>query len=124
MTKVFRGFVRLAVVVIGFGICAGIAARYVARPAATVFAQKAEKPAADAPKMAEQQFKNIQELKGVPAEQLIPTMQFISASLGVECDFCHVPHQMDKDDKKEKQTARKMIAMQLAINRGNFEGKA
>src|SRR5262252_1137137 len=30
---------------------------------------------------------------------------------------------MDKDDKKEKQTARKMIAMQLAINRANFDGK-
>src|SRR3974390_2436586 len=115
MTNVFRGVVRSAVVVIGFGICAGIAARYAAQPATTVFAQKAEKPVADAPKTTEQQFKNIQELKGVPAEQLIPTMQFISASLGVECEFCHVPHQMDKDDKKEKQTARKMIAMQLAI---------
>ena len=78
---------------------------------------------AEAPKTAEKQFKNIQVLKETAAEQLIPSMQFISASLGVECDFCHVEHQMDKDDKKEKQTARKMIAMQLAINKGHFEGE-
>jgi len=79
-------------------------------------------PADDAPKTAEQQFKNIQVLKGIPADQLIPTMQFIAASLGVECEFCHVEHQMDKDDKKEKKTARKMMAMELAINKDNFDG--
>ena len=33
-------------------------------------------------KLAEEQFKNIQVLKGVPADQLIPAMQFITASLG------------------------------------------
>jgi len=74
-------------------------------------------------KTAEQQFKNIQVLKDVPADQLIPTMQFISASLGVECDFCHVDHEMQKDDKKEKQTARKMIAMELAINKSHFKNE-
>src|ERR1700739_954977 len=71
-------------------------------------------------KTAEQQVKNIQVLKNIPAEQLIPTMQFISGSLGVECEFCHVEHQMEKDDKKEKQTARKMIEMELAIDKNNF----
>ncbi|HJQ98481.1 MAG TPA: c-type cytochrome [Candidatus Polarisedimenticolaceae bacterium] len=78
---------------------------------------------APAPKKAEEQFKNIQVLKGVPADDIFPTMQFISASLNVECDFCHVDHQNEKDDKKEKQIARKMIAMTLAIDRENFEGK-
>lgn len=39
-------------------------------------------PAGPAPKMAEEVYKNIQVLKGVPADQLIPTMQFITASLG------------------------------------------
>ena len=38
-------------------------------------------------KKAEEQFKNIQVLKGVPADQIFPTMQFITASLGVECEF-------------------------------------
>jgi hypothetical protein len=74
------------------------------------------------PKTAEQQFKNIQVLKDTPADQLIPAMQFISASLGVECEFCHVQNAFEKDDKKAKATARKMIQMQMAINKDHFEG--
>ena len=73
------------------------------------------------PKTAEQAFKNIQVLKGIPADQLIPTMQFIAGSLGVECDFCHVQGAFDKDDKKPKQIARKMIEMMFAINADNFD---
>jgi photosynthetic reaction center cytochrome c subunit len=81
------------------------------------------KAKADAPQTTEQKFKNIQVLKGIPADQLIPTMQFIAASLGVECEFCHVEHAMDKDDKKEKVTARKMMTMMMAINKTNFDGE-
>jgi photosynthetic reaction center cytochrome c subunit len=87
--------------------------------------QSAAAPAqasAPAPKKAEEQFKNIQALKGIPADQLIPGMQFITASLGVECQFCHVEGAFEKDDKKPKQTARKMIEMMFAINKDNFEG--
>ena len=81
--------------------------------------------AADGPggKTAEQKFKNIQVLKGVPADQVIPTMQFISGSLGVECEFCHEEAAFDKDDKKPKLAARKMITMVMAINQDNFEGR-
>src|SRR6266403_4419074 len=75
------------------------------------------------PKLAEEEFKNIQALKGVPADQVIPSMQFIAASLGVECEYCHVAHANEKDDKKPKVTARKMINMMMAINKDNFEGK-
>jgi hypothetical protein len=64
-----------------------------------------------APKTAHDQYKNIQTLKDIPADQLIPAMQFISASLGVECEYCHVHGALDKDDKKPKLTARKMITM-------------
>jgi outer membrane lipoprotein-sorting protein len=73
-------------------------------------------------KTAEQVFKNIQVLKGVPADQVQPAMQFISNALGVECEFCHVQNAFDKDDKKTKQTARQMIEMQMAINKANFKG--
>jgi hypothetical protein len=73
-------------------------------------------------KVAEEVYKNIQVLKGVPADQVIPAMQFISASLGVECEHCHVEHAFDKDDKKPKQTARKMIQMMFAINKDSFNG--
>jgi photosynthetic reaction center cytochrome c subunit len=89
---------------------------------APITAQDQLTAGSNATKTAEQQFKNIQVLKGIPADQLIPTMQFIAASLGVECEFCHVEHQMDKDDKKEKKTARKMISMELAIDKDHFDG--
>jgi photosynthetic reaction center cytochrome c subunit len=76
-----------------------------------------------APKLAEEQFKNIQALKGIPADQVVPSMQFIAASLGVECEYCHVRGAFEKDDKKTKIAARKMIGMMMAINKENFEGR-
>jgi photosynthetic reaction center cytochrome c subunit len=91
--------------------------------AAAALAQSQTASPTEAPKTAEKQFKNIQVLKDIPAEQLIPTMQFIASSLGVDCEFCHVEHEMDKDDKKEKKTARKMIEMELAINKGHFDNE-
>src|SRR3954471_18179520 len=39
-------------------------------------------------KTAEQVYKNIQQLKTIPADQLMATMQFMSASLGMECSSC------------------------------------
>ena len=83
-------------------------------------------PASPAQKLAEEQFKNIKVLKGVPADQIFPAMQFITASLGVECEYCHVRGEKglepEKDDKKPKETARKMMQMMIAINKDNFEG--
>jgi hypothetical protein len=86
----------------------------------------AASPGEDKP--VEQTHKNIQVLKGLPDSQLIPMMQLFSASLGVRCDACHVrtpdgKWEYDKDDKKMKQTARKMITMTQEINKANFEGK-
>lgn len=68
-------------------------------------------------------FKNLQVLKDVPPDQLIPAMQFISASLGVECEFCHVRDAFDKDDKQSKQTARRMIKMMFALDADHFHGE-
>lgn len=73
-------------------------------------------------KTAEQVYKNIQILKGVPAGQVIPAMQFIAASLGVECSYCHVEGHFEKDDKKPKQVARDMMQMMFALNKNDFEG--
>ena len=75
-----------------------------------------------APQTTEHVYKNIQVLKDVPADQLIPAMQFITASLGVQCDFCHQEKAFEKDDKETKQTARKMMRMMFAINKDNFDG--
>jgi hypothetical protein len=79
-------------------------------------------PAPPDPNKAEGRFKNIQVLKGYPADDVIPAMQFITNALGVDCDYCHVDHAPEKDDKKEKQTARKMITMTMAINHDHFDG--
>ncbi len=76
---------------------------------------------------AEQQYKNIQVLKGIPAWQLDPLMRLFAASLGVRCDFCHVRNgnqmEFDKDDKKAKKEARKMIEMTAALNKNIFDNK-
>jgi photosynthetic reaction center cytochrome c subunit len=74
------------------------------------------------PAMAEAVFKNIQVLKGVSSDQLIPAMKFIAASLGVECNYCHVQDHFDKDDKKPKQVARDMMRMMFAIDKESFAG--
>lgn len=74
-------------------------------------------------KSAEEAYQNIQVLKEIPADQLVLAMQFITYSLGVECSYCHVEGALEKDDKKPKQTARKMMQMMAAINRDNFDSK-
>ena len=83
--------------------------------------------AAAAPQTAAQKYKNIQVLKDIPADELVPSMQFITAALGVDCNFCHVENQgkleFDKDDKKEKKTAREMMQMMFAVNKNNFDGE-
>jgi photosynthetic reaction center cytochrome c subunit len=68
-------------------------------------------------------FKNITELKDIPADQLMPAMQFIATSLGVQCDTCHVAGKPEADDKRPKKTAREMIAMTMAINKNAFHGQ-
>ncbi len=77
-------------------------------------------------KTVEQEQKNIQVLKGMPASQLLPAMNFISASLGVRCNFCHVNNDgkwdFASDEKGEKKAAREMITMVLGINKNNFRG--
>lgn len=72
-------------------------------------------------KTTEQVFKNIQVLKDIPSDQLIPAMQFITFSLGVQCDFCHMQGAFEKDDKKPKEIARKMMQMMIIINQENFD---
>ena len=74
-------------------------------------------------KTAEQVYKNIIALKGTPADQLGASMQFIAASLGVECEFCHVQGKFEADDKPAKKTAREMIAMTLGIDKDSFRGR-
>jgi photosynthetic reaction center cytochrome c subunit len=74
----------------------------------------------------EQTQKNIQALKGLPESQLIPVMNYMAASLGVRCNFCHVNKDgtwdYPSDEKPEKKTAREMIVMLTGVNKNTFRG--
>jgi hypothetical protein len=61
--------------------------------------------------LAPEYFKNIKVLTKVPADQLRTQMEFFTASLGVQCNFCHVQGQFDSDENPRKDRARKMMAM-------------
>ena len=67
--------------------------------------------------------KNIQVLKDVPPDQINLTMQYIAASLGVQCNYCHVQGQNDSDDKDTKKVAREMMKMVDKVNATFFDGK-
>src|SRR6185503_8527291 len=77
------------------------------------------------PQMAEEAFTNVQILKGIPVSEFMGTMGFFSASLGLNCVFCHVPESLQDwtkfaEDVPRKRMARNMIAMVNAINKSNF----
>jgi hypothetical protein len=72
-------------------------------------------------KPAEQVYKNIKVLNGLPASELDGTMYYMSAALGVGCTHCHT-NPWDSDAKPAKLAARKMILMTRDINKENFSG--
>ena len=68
-------------------------------------------------KPAEEVFKNIQLLKGVPAGRLLRVMEMgYARALGVNCTHCHVAGEWEKEDRPTKQVAREMAAMVRVIN--------
>ena len=77
--------------------------------------------------MAEDVFKNIQQLRGVPVNEFWDTMGFISAALGANCVHCHVESSLNSlerfaDETPRKRRARQMIDMVKAINKTQFGG--
>ena len=68
-------------------------------------------PSSSKEERAEQKYKNIQLLKGIPSDRLTKIMFSFKASLGVDCTYCHIKDQFEKDDKPAKQVARKMIQL-------------
>jgi len=86
------------------------------QPPAKLSAEEGAKPSAEV-------YKNIQVAKSIPAGRLMRMMGVFTIVLGVECDHCHVEGRWDSDEKKPKQTARKMIQMVGAIAADHFEGK-
>ena len=78
---------------------------------------------------AEQVFKNIQSMKGMPAGRLVRVMNMgYSRALGVACTHCHFGQDYSSDEKRPKRAAREMMAMNKTINERlrslqNLEGK-
>jgi outer membrane lipoprotein-sorting protein len=72
-------------------------------------------------KTVEQVQKNIKVLTGMPESQLIPVMNFFSASMGRRCNYCHVNNQGQwdyaSDAKPEKAAAREMVKLVMDINK-------
>jgi len=85
-------------------------------------------PASDKQPLAEDVFKNVQVLRGIPVSEFMATMGFFSASLGLNCVYCHVPESLEDwnkfaDDVPRKRIARTMIQMVNTINKNNFGGR-
>jgi hypothetical protein len=74
-------------------------------------------------KTADQFYKKIEALKGIPADQVHPAMEYITTALGVGCGYCHVIGHFDQEDKREKHVARSMIQMTMALNNTVFDAK-
>jgi photosynthetic reaction center cytochrome c subunit len=99
---------------------------YLAAYALSVAAASGQTPRDTRP--AEQVFKNVQVLKGIPADEFMSTMGFFSASLGISCGDCHTSESGGDwakyaDDTDLKRRARGMIAMVNLMNKTFFGGK-
>src|SRR4051812_17081068 len=73
------------------------------------------------PLMAEQVFKNIRALRGIPVDDFMQTMGIMTAALQFDCADCHVGAGTDKvdwaADTPRKITARMMVNMVATINK-------
>jgi len=84
--------------------------------------------AAPRPQLAEEAFKNIRVLKGIPVKEFMNTMGFFAASLAFNCTDCHGGASASDwanyaTDTPLKIRARQMITMVKAINDANFGGR-
>jgi hypothetical protein len=84
--------------------------------AATLVAGAQAAPQAQV-KPAEQAYKDIKVLQGVPSDQVLPAMRLFNRSLNVSCEHCHVADH-EEQDTQMKDTARKMITM--VMNQQDF----
>ena len=110
-------FRKLALITASTALLFGIGVRAEQQPPA----QNAPAPPGQT---AGEHYKNVQVLKDIPADQLPNAMQYVAASLGVQCGFCHVQGpdgwHYDSDDKPAKGTARKMMRMVSSINAADY----
>jgi hypothetical protein len=85
-------------------------------------------PPADRSPMAEEVFKNVTILRGIPVDEFMGTMGFFSSSLGLNCTDCHVDESGGSwaryaDESPLKMQTRRMMVMVQTINKTNFGGR-
>lgn len=89
----------------------------------------AQAPPEGRPLMAEEVFKSVQVLRGIPVNQFMETMGFFSASLSLNCTSCHGDDSGGDwaayaDDRPvRKQITRRMVQMVNALNQASFQGR-
>ncbi|MEQ1885637.1 MAG: photosynthetic reaction center cytochrome c subunit family protein [Bryobacteraceae bacterium] len=98
--------------------------------AAPASAQTVKPPATNQGKvlMAEDVFTNIQVLRGIPVNQFMETMGFMSAALGYNCTNCHGLDVLGNwpkyaVDTPEKRQGRRMVQIVNTINKTLFGGR-
>lgn len=77
-------------------------------------------PAAAQPPRRLPPLENIRVLKGWDSAQVRDEMRRMSEALGVKCDHCHVQGNFASDEKRPKQTGRRMLELTLALNAQSF----
>ncbi len=107
---------------------AAMAAMFLSLIAVATVRGQAPAPAAPRPQMAEEVFKNIQVLKGIPADEFMGTMGIFASALGKNCSECHGEASGGDWSKYAidtplKQMARRMVLMMQQINTTNFGGR-
>src|SRR3989442_14631650 len=87
----------------------------------------AQPAAQEKPLLAEQVFKNVRALKGIPVDDFIQTMGLMAAALQFDCSDCHVGAGTNRVDwaahTSRKVMARPMGDMVATINKNNFGGR-
>lgn len=94
----------------------------------TCTALAGQAPTPERSPLAEDVFKNIQVLRGIPVDEFMGTMGVFSSSLGLNCTDCHGDAsggnwERYADDTPLKQMARRMMVMVSTINKTNFGGR-
>lgn len=94
-------------------------------PAMFFLAPSASLQTKPAVETAGQKFKSIKVLNEMPADQMGKVMNMMSASLGVECKFCHASNDADyeKEGFEHKDIARQMLKMAFELNKNYFNGR-
>jgi hypothetical protein len=108
---------------LAFALMGSIYAQNASRDKPKASSDEIQIPAGKESLPAEEVFQNIQILKGKPASQLPGMMKALNNLLGVQCTYCHVASEWQKEEPEPKITARRMFGMLSNISQKYFDGR-